>query len=290
MDLVHLGLRELREITAPGAQRVLRVVTQANRVAEERVGPEGLLVGGGGAMPGRFNVGRIVRRRVGNDADGRPPDHRRNLATLAQYLNRAAVGDQRVVQGTQNVHPRELQPRRLDAVTMTEADEALRLVERDPVLHAVAEMTGNDLGVLREPSRRSSIEPPALAVQVVRIIPMKEGNVRSDPGGEEPVDQLIVEFQSALVHFADARGQDARPGEAQPVCLQPELLHDRDIVAPAVVMIAGNVPGMAGEDRAVLAAEHVPDATPASTLARTAFNLIGRRGGTPYKMLRIGHD
>src|SRR5205823_3379623 len=179
---------------------------------------------------------------------------------------------------------------RLDAVTMPEANEALRLVERDPVLHPVAEMSRHDFGVLREPSRRGGIEPPAAAIQLVRIVPVKERDVRGDAGGEEAVDQLVIEFQTALVHLPSPRGQNARPGEAQSVRLEPQLLHDPDVVAPAVVMVAGDVAGVAGEDGALLAAEHVPHALPAPSLACGAFNLVRRRRSTPHKIARKYHD
>src|SRR5438067_929249 len=77
----------------------------------------------------------------------------------------------------------------------------------------------------------------------------------------------------------------ARPGDAQTIGLQPQLLHDGDIFAPSMQVITCDVAGMAGEDRALFAAEHLPHAQTPTAAGADAFNLVRRGGNAPYEIL-----
>ena len=57
---------------------------------------------------------------------------------LAECLHRPAMREQHMVQRPQDIHPGELQARRLDAVAMAQAQKTLGLVERHPMRNPIA--------------------------------------------------------------------------------------------------------------------------------------------------------
>src|SRR5262249_16697376 len=107
-----------------------------------------------------------------------------------------------------------------------------------------------------------------------------------DAGGEERVDQPIVKVEPLRVHRAGPLGDDARPGDAEAVRLEAERLHDRDVLFPAVVMVAGDVAALVLPDRARLLAAHAPARRALAVGGRRAFDLV--RGGrrAPDEVLR----
>src|SRR5207247_11054888 len=83
--------------------------------------------------------------------------------------------------------------------------------------------------------------------------------------------------ESRLVHGAAADRQDARPADRQAVRIASEVAKQADVVAPPVVVIARDVSGPAGRDRAWPPAERVPDRGPLPVGIMPALDLV--RGG-----------
>src|SRR6185312_8715121 len=67
------------------------------------------------------------------------------------------------------------------------------------------------------------------------------------------------------------------------VGVDPELLHQRDIFAVAVIVIASGFAGIAAGDLAGQPGIDVPDAWPAAVLVGGAFDLISGGGNAPSK-------
>ena len=115
----------------------------------------------------------------------------------AQRLDGEAVTEVEVVGGAQRgdrvgpaggVHPG----------AVTEEGAAPGLVERGPPLDAVADGVGDDPGVLGEPLGRGALGPAARVLQLLRQVPVVEGEGRLDAGGEQLVHQRPVEVQALL--------------------------------------------------------------------------------------------
>src|SRR5439155_21469600 len=118
---------------------------------------------------------------------------------------------------------------------------------------------------------------PAAVLQRLRQVPVVEGGVGADAGVEQAVDEPVVEVQAGGVNRAGTVGQDARPGDGEPVRVDAEAPHHRDVLRPAVVVVAGHVAGVAVVDGAGYAAERVPDGRSPAVLGHRALDLV--RGG-----------
>src|SRR4051794_22424136 len=130
------------------------------------------------------------------------------------------------------------------------------------------------------------VQPSAAAVQLVRIIPMKQRDEWCDARLEQAIDELLVKRKAALVRAADAIGNHARPADAEAIRAQADFFHQLDVVAPAVIVVARDLAGVTGKDRAILAAEHVPHAHAAAVFARGSFDLVRSGGGAPDETVR----
>ncbi len=211
---------------------------------------------------------------------------RPQLRRRAQRLHGAPVREQRVVRGEQELREAQLVAGRVPALDEAGAQEHLRLVERHPVLHAIAEALRDQRRVVGEPAADVAVQPAAAVVERQRQIPVIKRHPRRDARGEERVDQAIVEIEPLRVRRAGALRDHARPRHAQAVRLDAERLHDRDVFLPAVVVVAGDVAALVLPDRARLLAEHVPDRRALAVGGRRALDLIRRRGGAPDEALR----
>ena len=80
------------------------------------------------------------------------------------------------------------QSRRVSACAIAQTDEALRLVERDEILHAVAEMARADGDICFKPLWAVRIGPRAAIRKRLRIIPVEQRDKRADAVGEQRVN------------------------------------------------------------------------------------------------------
>ncbi len=177
-------------ISAPD-QRIVaggvdRVAESGDRLDEPAV-EEGVL-GGGGRDVGRIVARRVLGTEVQDDSDlgvGHP---------VTQPLDGQAVTEEQVVGGGEAVGDRSPAGRH-EPRGVAEVARAVRLVERRPVLDAVAEGGGHDVGVLGEVERRRPLRPAALVLEHLRQVPVIQRDVRFDAGGEQLVDETVVEVE-----------------------------------------------------------------------------------------------
>ena len=149
----------------------------------------------------------------------------------------------------------------MDAVGVAEEGEDGRLVERHPVLDAIAQVRREERGVVAEPAHDLRVGEAAAVLQRLRQVPVEQVDQRLDARVEQGVDEALVEVEARLVDGAGPRGQDARPADAEPVCARPELGHEADVLRVPVVVVTRDVARAAIGDRARLGARRCPRST-----------------------------
>ena len=231
---------------------------------------------------GRRGIRCAVARRVQVADEVRDAELRAGPA-LAERGEREPVREQQVVRGARGLGVVGV-ARRLHAPRVAEERRAHRLVDRDPVLGEVAERVGHERRVLAEAVRRLAGGPAALVLERLRQVPVVERHVRLDAAGAAALEQRAVERDALGVELAAAGRLQARPRERQPVGRDAELGHEVEVVRPAVVVVDGDVAGLAVEDPAGLAHERVPDARAAAALGDGALDLVGGGGDAPREV------
>ena len=108
---------------------------------------------------------------------------------------------------------------------------------------------------------------------------MIKAEPRFDPRFEDAVDQTIVEFEAFDVCLAAPFRQDSRPTGRQAISAEAKFAHQRYVLGPAVIMIAGNIAGVAIHDLAGQMTKSVPDRRTAAVLSDRSLDLerCGRR-------------
>ena len=122
-------------------------------------------------------------------------------------------------------------------------------------------------------------------------VPVVEGDSRSDAGGQQLVDQVVVVVHSCLtqnietidpaldileahlVLLPQSEGQDTGPGDGEPVAGEPHGGQQRHVLLVLVVGVAGHVPVRAVLDVPLLPHEQVPDVQPLAVLVPGALDL-----------------
>ena len=262
-----------RWIAPPGDGE--RPVPRAARDGEVRLARGLDVLGAVAGRDARIAAGRIAHAHAG---DG-----------FAQHSDRHAVRQQDVVAHRDRRGRREHIARRMHARAVAQADEALRLVEGDEVLHAVAEAPGAQRRVLEEPGGALRVFPGAPGLQGGGVVPMEERDDRADAGGEQLIDERVVERHALLIHLAHTLGKQTRPGEGEAVVFDAHLLHQPHVLAEAMIVVAGDVAGVPLEHLARLMGEAVPDGRALAVLEGRALDLIGRGGRAPDEILAEAH-
>ena len=170
------------------------------------------------------------------------------------------------------------------AHTVSEQRVDIGLVEDRPMLHAVAEPPSHHARVICERCGRIAIEPAALLLQRLRQVPMIDAQPRRDAVRDEPIDQALVKVEAARLDRAAARRQNARPRGRKPISGKIAACEQIDIVAPAVIVVAGDIARIAVLHAPRRMGEGIPDAFAASIFVDRAFDLIARRRRAPYKV------
>ena len=164
---------------------------------------------------------------------------------------------------------------------MAEMQKALRLVDRDPMGDTIGKAIDDRCGVVLEPLDNLPINPAPLVLDVLRQVPVVECHPRLNAGRQEPIDQLIVEANALSIDRLARVGNDARPGDRKPIGLRADLLHQLDILAKPMVMVAGDVAVIPVLHSAFAFAKRIPNARRATTFATCSLNLVGRCGRSP---------
>ena len=163
------------------------------------------------------------------------------------------------------------------------ADVTLRLILRDPELDAIAESLADEARVVGEPIGDVAIHEPAALLERLRQIPVKQRAKRLDAGLEQSVDQAVIEREARGVDGATPLRQHARPRDAEAIRVQPELAHERDVVAIAMVVVASDITAVALENGALALAKHVPRAEAAAVFVRPRPRSGRRPSRTPRR-------
>ena len=165
-----------------------------------------------------------------------------------------------------------------------------RLVQGHPLRDAVAQRAEHGRRVIGEALGGLAGGPAAEPrLERLRQVPVVQRHDRRDVALEQLVDQPCVEVEAALVERPATLREDPRPGDAEAIRLEPDLLHQVEVLRPAVVVVAGDVAGVAVLDHARRVAEAVPDRLAAAVLGDGALDLVGGRGGPPQEVSRERH-
>jgi hypothetical protein len=220
-------------------------------------------------------LGGAARRAHRREVERDP--HPRARPVLAQPVDGQAVREQQVVRDAQRGRP-VAHAGGLRALDMAEDGHDPRLVVGDPGADRVAELARHVLGVLGEALRRRALGPAATVLERLRQVPVVERGDRLDPPLAQPLGQPAVEVDASPVERSLPVRLHARPSDREAIGLQAELRHQVEVLAPAVVVVAGDLAGLAAGHRAGHAAEGVPDRVAAPVLAHRSLDLVRRRG------------
>src|SRR5215831_4034156 len=119
------------------------------------------------------------------------------------------------------------------------------------------------------------MHPAAEVLERGRQVPVEDRQHRRDAGLEQAVQEPVVEAEPGLVHRARACREHPTPRDREPIRAEPERVHERDILAPASVVIAGDVAGRAAPGATGRVRKPVPVAGPGAVSERRALDLIG---------------
>ena len=191
-----------------------------------------------------------------------------------------------MVSGLEHLPEAELEAGGVFTVEMAEADEALGFVERDPVADAVGKPVNHDGRIVGEPVGTVGIEPAAPHEQVVGKVPVEQRNPWLDTGGEELIDQAVVETEAGFVHLAAAGGHHPGPRHRKTIGLELDIRHQRHVGGESVVVVARDVAIVAFPHATFLVGVHIPDGWPFAVGLPGSLDLIGRRSGAPSEVGR----
>jgi hypothetical protein len=78
---------------------------------------------------------------------------------------------------------------------------------------------------------------------------------RPDARLEEAIDKAVVEGNAATIDWSGPRGLNAGPGDGKAVAPDPKATYEREVFVEAVVVVTGDVRGLAAFDGARLLGE-----------------------------------
>src|SRR5262245_7836988 len=175
---------------------------------------------------------------------------------------------------------------------MSEIDECAKLVDREEMADAVAQLLGHVAGVVRERIDGVAVLPSTLVLQRLRQLPVIQRGERRDPGSDQLVDQAVVEVETLRVWLTGPGREDARPGDGEPIRVRAEVLHQRDILLIAMIVVVCDVAGIAVLDVAWCVGIGVPDRGTLAIFIPRALDLVRGRAGAPkepvWKLSRCG--
>ena len=118
---------------------------------------------------------------------------------------------------------------------------------------------------------------------------MIERHRGDDAARAQAVHQASIEVEAWLVQRPAAVRLDARPGDGEAIAAQLEARHKLQVLFVAVIVIVGDVTGLAVEGVAGSVTECVPDGGTTSILGYGTFDLVGRGCRAPEKSFRKSH-
>ena len=173
----------------------------------------------------------------------------------------------------------------VDAGGVTEVGVAPRFVERRPHRDPVAELVRPSARRSRRTSSAvSRLRNPPSCFECRWEIPVEQGRTRHDvvlrAAGRRGAS--TTRCPSAF-GVAATVGHDPRPGDREAVRLQPELGHHRHVGVDPVVVVAGDVAGVAVGDLAGRVREVVPHRRATAALVDGTLDLVAGGRGSPQE-------
>lgn len=101
---------------------------------------------------------------------------------------------------------------------------------------------------------------------------------------KQRVDEPAAEIQSGFVRRARTVGNHSRPRDGELVVFQPELRHERHVLAETVIAIAGDCGRIAVASRARPQRKDIPGRPLSAAFAGSAFDLRGRGRDAPNEI------
>src|SRR6185436_9355500 len=109
------------------------------------------------------------------------------------------------------------------------------------------------------------------------------------PALAQTLGELAVPPQARVVRRAAARRLHPRPGDREAVALDAVRGHEVEVLAPAVVVVARHVAGLAAGDSARGVGEAVPDRLAPAVLGHGPLDLVRRGRDAEERTGRPGH-
>src|SRR4029077_17739336 len=156
---------------------------------------------------------------------------------------------------------------------------------RRPEADPIAEPPHDDRRILPKRFGGGAHRPPTCILERLRRIPVEERRERLEILGEELGHKTVVEVQTGVVHSTTSRRHDAGPRDRETKGIQPELLHEGNVIPIPVIEPAGDFSRVAVSNLSRSRAEAIPDAFPTSILVRSALDLVRRGGGSPDEVV-----
>ena len=167
--------------------------------------------------------------------------------------------------------------------------ERSELINGEEMPDPVTQLLGEEAGIVGErPRRVLRLPPPVVVVQRLRQIPVVQGGERFDPRRQQLVDQAAVEIQTAHVRLPGAFREDPRPRDREPVGVHADVLHQRDVLDIAVVVIVGDIAAVPVRDVPWGVRVRVPDRDALTVLIPCALDLVGSSCHAPPETVREG--
>ena len=192
-----------------------------------------------------------VRHLTADGADGKP------------------MRQQQVVPAAEQGLRIQLQAGGVKTVPHSQADRALRLIDRDIVCHAPFEMGCGKSGIVGKVFRGLTIHPAALMVEGKGQIPVIEGDPGCNAAGKTAVHNAVVVGKAGWIEPLAGRGRspaaaaahlihsicsiycsvrkNAGPAEAEAVMPDAQTLHQIQVLLCPMIGVTGNIAGMSIE-------------------------------------------
>jgi hypothetical protein len=113
-----------------------------------------------------------------------------------------------------------------------------------------------------------------------------QGEHRHDVPLPQALDESSVEVEALPVGGAAPLGLNPRPGDGEAVGSYAQARQEVEILFEAVVVVAGDIAGVAVQNVAGSMREGIPDRGPAPILVNRAFDLVGSGRGAPQETFR----
>src|SRR5580658_7732697 len=113
---------------------------------------------------------------------------------------------------------------------------------------------------------------------------MVESAEGTNAGLEHSIHHALVMVETFLVRRADAVRLNARPRDGEAIALLVEAFQQGNVLLVEVVVIAGDVAGVAAFDVAGSMRIAIPDGFAFAVFVPSAFDLIGGRRHAPEKV------